>query len=273
MQTQTFIKTHSLLKTKVSALRLQEQVLLINQWATNRASKFVSVANVHMLMEAYWTPKFAKVLESADLVTPDGMPLVWMLRVMGAIRQDRVAGMDLFLALCQSAILNQTSIFFLGSENHILERIGKRLQNDFPDLKIAGMQALPFRPLTSQEDETITQQINKSGAGLLFVCLGCPKQEVWIAEHKEKIHAVMIGFGGVFPVYAGLYKRAPYWMRELGFEWLYRLAQEPQRLWPRYSQTIPPFIYLALQQLLALVWQKLLKRNHFNQPGSGNSAK
>lgn len=260
MPTQTLIQTQSLLKTKVSALCLKEQALLINQWATCRASKFVSVANVHMLMEAYWNPQFADILESADLVTPDGMPLVWMLRAMGEARQDRVAGMDLFLVLCQLAILNQTSIFFLGAESHILEQIRKRLESEFPDLKIAGMQPLPFRPLTSQEDEAITQQINDSGAGLLFLCLGCPKQEIWIAEHKQKINAVMIGFGAVFPVYAGFYQRAPSWMREFGLEWLYRLLQEPKRLWPRYSKTIPPFIYLALQQLLTLTWQKISNR-------------
>jgi len=241
--TQVFIKTHSILKTEVTAMRLEEQVFLMAQWATEQTSKFVSVANVHTLMEAYWNPQFTEVLKNADLVAADGMPLVWMLRAMGATSQDRVAGMDLFLELCKLASLNQISIFFLGAEKHILENIKKRLEREFPTVKIAGMEPLPFRPLTSHEDEAIIQKINNSGAGLLFICLGCPKQELWIAEHKHKINAVMIGLGAVFAVYGGVYRQAPNWVRESGLEWLYRLTQEPKRLWPRYSRTIPPFIY------------------------------
>jgi len=256
--TQALIKTHSILKTQVTALRLEEQILLMTQWATERTSKFISVANVHTLMEAYWNPQFAEALKSADLVTADGMPLVWMLKAMGATGQDRVAGMDLFLALCKLASVNQTSVFFLGATKEILEGMRKRLAIEFPELNIVGMEPLPFRPLTSLEDEAIIQNINDSGASLLFLCLGCPKQELWMAEHKQKINAVMIGIGAVFPVYAGLHKRAPYWMREFGLEWLYRLSQEPRRLWPRYSRTIPPFLYLALLQLIGLRWQQLL---------------
>lgn len=258
MQKQVTVPNYSLLKTRVAALCMQEQILLIMQWATNRTSKFVSVANVHMLMEAYWKPHFAKVLQNADLVTPDGMPLVWMLRAMGAIHQDRVAGMDIFLKLCQSASLNNVSIFFLGAQSDILEAMRQRLEREFPQLMIAGMEPLPFRPLTPSEDQAIIQKVNDSGAGLLFLCLGCPKQEVWMAEHKYKIKAVAIGLGAVFPVYAGIHKWAPHWVRELGLEWLYRLIQEPRRLWPRYSQTIPPFIYLALQQILILKLQQVL---------------
>jgi N-acetylglucosaminyldiphosphoundecaprenol N-acetyl-beta-D-mannosaminyltransferase len=111
------------------------------------------------------------------------------------------------------------------------------------------MEALPFRPLTETEDATIIQKINDSGAGITLVSLGCPKQELWIAEHKHKIQSVMIGVGGVFPVYAGLLSRAPKLLQTLGLEWTYRLAQEPQRLWGRYSKTIPPFLCLAWKQL------------------------
>ena len=263
--TQGLIKTYSILKTDVTALCLKEQVFLITEWATERTSKFVSVANVHTLMEAYYNPQFTEALHKADLVTADGMPLVWMLRAMGATTQDRVAGMDLFLRLCKLASLNQISVFFLGSEKHILKRIRERLEIEFPRLKIAGMEPLPFRPLTSHEDDAIIQNINNSGTGLLFICLGCPKQELWMAEHKHKINAVMIGVGAVFAVYAGIYQRAPNWIRESGLEWLYRLIQEPQRLWPRYSRTIPLFIYLALLQLIALAWKQLLASYQLNR--------
>jgi N-acetylglucosaminyldiphosphoundecaprenol N-acetyl-beta-D-mannosaminyltransferase len=112
------------------------------------------------------------------------------------------------------------------------------------------MEPLPFRPLTQAEDEALIQKIHESGAGLVFVSLGCPKQEYWMAQHKNKIQAVMLGVGGVFPVYAGLHKRAPRRVREWGLEWLYRLIQEPRRLWKRYFETIPPFMWLAIKQLL-----------------------
>ena len=250
MQVQPSIPSLRLLKTEVTALCLNEQISLMLQWARKRASKFVSVANVHMLMEAYWNPNFTEVLQSADLVTPDGMPLVWMLKWLGVTQQDRVAGMDIFLNLCQLSPSSNVSVFFLGATSDILEKMKERLEREFPKLSIAGLEPLPFRPLTPQEDEALIERINTSGAGLLFLCLGCPKQEQWIAKHRHRIRAVMLGLGAVFPLYAGLHKRAPQWARESGLEWLYRLIQEPRRLWRRYLITVPPFVYLAVQQLL-----------------------
>jgi len=252
----TVIKTYPVLKTQVTALPFEEQILLMTEWAKSRSSKFVSIANVHTIMEAYWKPTFAEALAKADLVTPDGMPLVWMLRAMGATHQDRVAGMDVFLKLCTLASVKNIDIFLLGADNEVLSKMKRRLKIEFPELNIAGIEPLPFRPLTALEDEAIIQTINDSGAGLVFLCLGCPKQELWIAEHKNKINAVMIGLGAVFPLYAGLNQRAPSWMRQLGLEWLYRFAQEPRRLGPRYGKTIPPFIYLALKQLLSLTLRR-----------------
>lgn len=235
----------------VTAVAFDQQIAILMEWAKSRLSKVVCIANVHMLIEGHRSQSFAQVLQqSADLVTPDGMPLVWMLRLMGAVEQNRVAGLDVLMSACKLAANEKVSVFFLGSQSTILNRIRTRLQQDFPDLEIAGMEPLPFRPLTQAEDEAVIRQINQSGAGLVFVSLGCPKQEIWMANHKGQIHAVMIGLGGAFPIYAGLHKRAPEIVRSLGFEWLYRLIQEPRRLWGRYSSTIPVFIWLAVKQLL-----------------------
>jgi N-acetylglucosaminyldiphosphoundecaprenol N-acetyl-beta-D-mannosaminyltransferase len=234
----------------VVALPFDAQIALMMEWAKGYLSKVVCIANVHMLTEAYGNPDFADVLTKADLVTPDGMPLVWMLKLMGAAKQDRVAGVDVLLALCKSACSEDISIFFLGSQSAILEKMRQRLEVEFPTLKIAGMEPLPFRPMTESEDEAIVQTLNASGAGLVFVSLGCPKQELWMTQHQGRVQAVMIGLGGAFPVYAGIHKRAPKVIRNSGFEWLYRLAQEPKRLWGRYSSTIPIFMWLALKQLL-----------------------
>jgi N-acetylglucosaminyldiphosphoundecaprenol N-acetyl-beta-D-mannosaminyltransferase len=234
----------------VTAVPFDSQIELILKWAKRRISKVVCVANVHMLMEAHRNPKFAAVLSNADLVTPDGMPLVWLMNLLGGWQQNRVAGMDILLALCHQVSAKKISVFFVGSERETLDRIKARLQQDFPHLQIAGMEPLPFRPLNSKEDADIIEKINSSKAGIVFVSLGCPKQEIWMSEHQGKINTVMLGLGGVFPVYAGLHKWAPLWVRKLGLEWLYRLAQEPRRLWKRYYQTIPPFLYLALKQLI-----------------------
>jgi N-acetylglucosaminyldiphosphoundecaprenol N-acetyl-beta-D-mannosaminyltransferase len=234
----------------VNALSFDSQIALMLKWAKARLSRTVCIANVHMLVEANHNSAFASVLQSADLVTPDGMPLVWMLKSLGVPRQDRVAGMDVFLELCKLAPQSGVSIFLLGSQSSILQSMRTRLEKEFPHLEIAGMAPLPFRPLTQIEDEEIIQQVNDSGAGLVLVSLGCPKQEVWMSEHRNRIQAVMIGLGGVFPIYAGIHKRAPEIIRNAGFEWLYRLLQEPRRLWRRYGSTIPVFIWLSCKQLL-----------------------
>lgn len=240
----------NLIGSPVTALPFDEQVETMLRWAKCHVSKVVCVANVHMLMEAYWQPEFGTVLKEADLITPDGMPLVWMMRLIGARNQDRVAGLDILHAVCDRAQQQDISVYFVGSQPSILERMRNRLDKEFPNLKIACMQPLPFRPLTVAEDEELIQQINSSGAGIVFVSLGCPKQEHWMAQHQGKINAVMIGLGGAFPVYAGIQSRAPLWIREAGLEWLYRLVQEPGRLWKRYSSTIPPFLWLAFKQLV-----------------------
>jgi N-acetylglucosaminyldiphosphoundecaprenol N-acetyl-beta-D-mannosaminyltransferase len=244
------IPAQSVIGFPVTALPFDQQIAVIMKWARSRLSKVVCVANVHMLTEASWDSALASVLHDADLVTPDGMPLVWMVRLLGYYQQDRVAGMDILLSVCELAPAEKISIFFLGSEAPILASMRVRLMREFPNLTIAGMEPLPFRPLTPAEDAAIVQKIHDSGAGIVFVSLGCPKQEFWMGQHKRKLDAVMIGIGGVFPIYAGIYKRAPYFIRESGLEWLYRLVQEPRRLWGRYSKTIPPFLWLACKQLL-----------------------
>ncbi len=247
----------NILGTPVTALAFDAQIRKILEWASNYESKVVCVANVHMLMEAHWNLEFSSVLKNADIVTPDGMPLVWMMKLMGVREQNRVAGMDILLALCKAAPEQNISVFFLGSETTILQKMRSKLESEFPNLQIADMVSLPFRPLTMAEDEAIVQRIHKSQAKLVLVSLGCPKQEYWMHNHKDKIQAVMIGLGGVFPVLAGVHKRAPQWIQNSGLEWLYRLVQEPRRLWKRYTYTIPPFIWLCVKQLLTSKYQSI----------------
>ena len=244
-------QTANIIGVPVTALRLDVLVSIILEWASSHLSKCVFAANTHTLVEAHQNPYLSSILHDTDIITPDGMPLVWMIKLLNKVRnQQRITGTDLFLSLCQKAHLKNISIFLLGSQPTILNLMRLKLEREFPNLRLAGMEALPFRPLTAAENKDLIEQVNATGAGLVFVSLGCPKQELWIAEHKDKLKGVMIGVGAVFPMYAGIYKRAPGWMQESGLEWLYRLIQEPRRLWHRYRTTIPIFIWLALKQIL-----------------------
>jgi N-acetylglucosaminyldiphosphoundecaprenol N-acetyl-beta-D-mannosaminyltransferase len=246
-----------ILGVPVTAMPFQSQVQVIGDWAQQQQSRFVCVANVHMLVEAHWQPRFATVLQQADAVTPDGMPLVWMLKALGMKQPERVAGMDLFLALCKHAEENQVSVYFLGSQPEILKRMAERLGHMFPHLKIAGMESPPFRPPTEAERRATLRTIRESGAGLVFVSLGCPKQEQWMSQNCSEVPAVLVGVGGVFPVFAGIQKRAPSWMRNWGLEWLFRWAQEPQRLCKRYLTTNSMFLYLVTRQLGRHCWRSI----------------
>jgi N-acetylglucosaminyldiphosphoundecaprenol N-acetyl-beta-D-mannosaminyltransferase len=244
------ICTQDILDIPICNLSFDRQIDAIVNWARDRQSKMVCVANVHMLIEARQNSDLAKVLRHAALVTPDGIPLVWMLKLMGAKQAQRVAGMDILLATCQRAAQAQISIFLLGSTPDVLGKIHQRLTTEFPRLKIAGTNSPSFGSIDPTVDLNTIQIINNSGAGIVFVALGCPKQELWMAKYQDKIQAVTIGIGGVFPVYAGTLKHAPKFIRSAGFEWLFRLIQEPRRLWKRYASTIPIFIWLALKQIV-----------------------
>ena len=238
----------------LTCVPFDEQMMLILRWAKMRASKAVCLANVHMLMEAERNASYRQVLHQADLVTPDGKPLVLMLRRLGILHQNQVAGMDVFENLCELAQQAGISVYFLGSTEDILDKMKQRIGQDYPILKVAGMKSIPFMSvdeIRATRDESLIEEVNNSGAGIVFVCLGCPKQEVWMSQYQGYIKGVMIGVGAVFAMYAGLTPRAPHLVQQAGMEWLYRLVQEPRRLWHRYSSTIPPFMYLAAKQLIA----------------------
>jgi N-acetylglucosaminyldiphosphoundecaprenol N-acetyl-beta-D-mannosaminyltransferase len=211
---------------------------------------YVCVATVHMVMEAYDDPEFAARVNAAKLVVPDGMPLVWMQKLQGAKEASRVRGNDLTINLCRYAAENGLKVGFYGGREEVLDGIRERARIDFPSLQIAYTHAPPFRELTPDEDAQIVENINTAGLNILFVGLGCPKQENWMAAHRDRIDAVMIGVGAAFDFYAGNLKEAPRWLSNIGLEWLFRLAMEPRRLWRRYLILNPRFILLAVEQLL-----------------------
>ena len=210
---------------------------------------FVCFATVHMVMEAHDSPEFAAKVNGADMIVTDGMPIVWMQRRQGGDSASRVRANDLMISLCSYAEAHDLSVGFYGGSQDVIDAILERAQRDFPRLRIAYAYSPPFRPLTEEEDETVTKEINAARPDVLFMGLGCPKQENWMAEHKQRLQAVMLGVGASFDFFAGNVKESPAWLGRLGLEWLFRLKQEPRRLWRRYLVLNPRFMWLAFRQL------------------------
>lgn len=235
------------LHSNISIGSFREYIEEIFELTRRKQSSYVCFANVHMLFEAYRDMAFKNVLDNADIVTPDGRPLSVFIRLFHKIPQERAPGMDLMPALMQEAAKRGKSVYFYGSTDEILRLIVKRAEKELPGLKIAGYYSPPFRELSEQEKEEIVRNINAASPDLLFVALGCPKQEKWMAEHLGKVNACMLGVGQAYNVYAGIEKRLPRWMRNLSLEWVYRLYLEPKRLWKRYLISNSLFLWLVIK--------------------------
>jgi N-acetylglucosaminyldiphosphoundecaprenol N-acetyl-beta-D-mannosaminyltransferase len=242
-----------LLTIEVSGINYSSATGHVKNWAQASLSRCICVANVHTLMEAWDSPKFAAMVNSADLVTPDGMPLVWMMRAKGRREQERVYGPTLMLHLLEIAARENLPVGFYGSRPEVLDVLVTRFQAYYESLKVAYSYSPPFNAASPEEDRAIVEQINQSGVRILFVGLGCPKQEVWMAEHRGLVNAVMLGVGAAFDFHAGVKAQAPVWMQRVGLEWLFRLFTEPRRLWKRYLYHNPRFILLAVADLLGLL--------------------
>lgn len=186
-------------------------------------------------MEAHHDRSFKEALDSADAVVPDGMPLIWLGRLRGLRLNRRVYGPELMLAFCKETAGEGYRHFFYGGRAGVPESLALALQSEIPNLQVAGTLSPPFRPLTSQEDAEVVAAINAANPEVLWVGLGTPKQEIWMNQHRGRLRVpVVVTVGAAFDINSGLKEQAPAWMRENGLEWLFRLAQEPKRLWRRY---------------------------------------
>ena len=217
-----------------------------------RESSMICVANVHMFIEAYRDKRFLDVVKSAKLITPDGRPLIWAMRLLYGITQERVAGMDLLPDLLKKMESENIPVFFYGSTQSILNNTQSYLANKYPKLQIAGFHSPPFGSHDDIEEEGIVKKINDLKPSVVFVVLGCPKQEKWMAMMQNKINSVMIGIGGALPVMLGIQKRAPVWMQKRGLEWLFRLSQEPRRLFQRYFSTNSFFLWILFKEYIRI---------------------
>lgn len=240
------------LGVRVDAVQISDVIVRIEQWIEKRdGCRYIAVTGMHGVTEAQHDPAFKQVLNVADLVVPDGMPLVWLARLRGHKMRRRVYGPELMQAFCEQTAAKGYRHYFYGGARGVPERMAARLTGLFPGLVIAGTYSPPFRPLMPQEDEEIVAAIDRAAPDVLWVGLSTPKQEIWMHAHRDRLRVpVLIGVGAAFDINAGIRRQAPRWMREHGFEWLFRLVQEPRRLWRRYLVYGPQFVYYVFRESL-----------------------
>jgi N-acetylglucosaminyldiphosphoundecaprenol N-acetyl-beta-D-mannosaminyltransferase len=239
------------LGARIDALSWDDAVGRLVDWGARRESRSVCICNVHSVVTAAQDPSFMAVLNGADMATPDGMPVAWMLRALGRRGQARINGPDLMWRYLAEAERRGQVVSFYGSTDATLERLLQALRHVFPKLRVGAVISPPFRALSAEEEQGYRQRIEDAGTAVLFVGLGCPKQERWMAAQRGRLNAVMVGVGAAFDYHAGTIVRAPLWMQRSGLEWLHRLASEPRRLWRRYLVTNSVYLWLAARQLLS----------------------
>ncbi len=218
---------------------------------SKKVGAYVCVSNVHMCMETLDSKSFREVVNNADMVIPDGRPIYWAQKLLGHKDAQQVRGQDIMNAICDLSNKSELRIgLYGGSSADVLQQVIANLKLQYPLIKIVYSYSPPFRSLTQSEDEQVVAVINDSEVDVLFVGIGCPKQEIWMAEHKAQLKCVMLGVGAAYDFIAGSKKHAPQWMQKIGLEWLFRLVSEPSRLWKRYLKQNPRFIYHFTKQLI-----------------------
>jgi len=246
-----------ILEVPVSAVTLETALGAILRWVEKGQAAFVCVREVFGLMCAVRDPEMMQIQHAAAMVTPDGMPLVWISKLRSKRKVGRVSGSDLVDALCKAGQAYGLRHYFYGGKPGVAEAMIGNLKKKYPDLCVAGFYAPPFRALTEAEDSAIVATINASGAQIVWVGISTPKQDFWMRDHVGRIRgATLIGVGAAFDFHSGAVRRAPRWMQKAGMEWLHRLASEPGRLWYRYLVISPLFVVRVLLEQARLTFKK-----------------
>jgi N-acetylglucosaminyldiphosphoundecaprenol N-acetyl-beta-D-mannosaminyltransferase len=244
------LESRHIVGMRVDGTSYADAATRVIDWAKAGDSRYVCVASVNNVMHARDDAGYRDIMNAADLVTPDGMPLVWGLRLLGVEGASRVYGPSLTPIVCERAAAEGVPVAFYGGTPEVLERLRANLMRAYPALDIVYSWPPPFRPLTPAEQERVASDLRASGARIVFVGLGTPKQEQWMVQHLSKLDAVMLGVGAAFDFIAGVKRQAPPWMQRRGLEWVFRLVTEPRRLWRRYLYSNPRFIGLFALQLV-----------------------
>jgi N-acetylglucosaminyldiphosphoundecaprenol N-acetyl-beta-D-mannosaminyltransferase len=242
----------SILGIDVCAINMADALATVEEWIKARTPNYVCITGVHGVIESQTNARLGEIHNQAGLVTPDGMPLVWMARALGHSRTSRVYGPDLMHALSSLSAERGYKQFYYGGNDGVAELLKTSLEGRYPGLQVVGTHTPPFRTLTAAEDQDIVDKINAAKPDIVWVGLSTPKQEYWMAEHAGRIQApVMIGVGAAFDFLSGLKTQAPGVMQRNGLEWLYRLGTEPRRLWRRYLHIVPRFLVQGGAQIVA----------------------
>ena len=243
----------NILGVGVSAVNMATAVAKIQDWIRGGESHYVCVVPVHSIMDCVRDAELRRIVNRSAMSTPDGMPVVWLCRMKGFRDVRRVYGPDLMLEVCRVSEKAGYRHYFLGGEEGVPEQLARNLKIRFPLLQVAGSYSPPFRELTPAETDEMIARVNQNRPDILWVGLGSPKQEQWMASNVESLGVpVTIGVGAAFDFHAGKKKQAPRWMQRSGLEWLFRLASEPRRLWKRYLKANPTFVVLVVLQTLGL---------------------
>jgi N-acetylglucosaminyldiphosphoundecaprenol N-acetyl-beta-D-mannosaminyltransferase len=251
------MKKRVLFNSRISTGFYGEFIREIFQLVKYKVPSYVCFANVHMVVEAQKDPSFQRVLNGANIAAPDGKPVAIAMKFVNKRDQDRVCGMDMMPDLLREAEARGKSVYFYGDTEEVLSTIIAKASKEFPNLNIRGCYSPPFRELSAAESDEMIARIKAAAPDLVFVSLGCPKQEMWMAKYRDKLGACLLGVGQAFRVYAGVEKRLPVWMRNLCLEWLFRLCLEPSRLWKRYLVTNTYFLLLVLNFFVMKFQQEL----------------
>jgi N-acetylglucosaminyldiphosphoundecaprenol N-acetyl-beta-D-mannosaminyltransferase len=242
----------NILGVGISAVNMTVALATIDKWLEHREQNYVLNIPAHLIVDAQRDPGLRRVINRAGLVNPDGMPVAWILRMMGFSQVDRVYGPDLMLAVCQHSLERGYKHFLYGGwPPEVTGRLANKLRERFPGIRIVGQHTPPFRPLTPEEDQAEIEKINAADPDIVWCGLGARKEEYWTSGHMGKVKAtVLIGVGAAFDFHSGTKKQAPHWMMRSGLEWFFRLLTEPRRLWKRYLLGNPEFLALLLRQAL-----------------------
>ena len=241
-----------ILGSKVNLSNMEIFVQKIDNWISNNKfiNRYVCVCNVHMVMEGFDDKNFNNLINNADYVVPDGKPLVWVQKLNGYKSAKQVRGRDLTHSLCKLSEKRGYKVGFYGGTKNVLKLVYDKMATYYPELDIEYVYSPPFRTLTEIENEKIIDNINASNINILFVALGCPKQEIWMKKHSSRLRCILIGVGAAFDFISENKKESPRWLNTLGLEWLFRLISEPRRLWRRYLIQNPRFVFYFILQLL-----------------------
>lgn len=245
-----------IISLSVNHISFEETIEQVMGLALNKNPSYICFANVHMVIEAHNDKFILNQVDHASLVLPDGKPLAIACNMLYGKNQERISGMDFTPLLLEKANENKFSIFVYGSADNVINALKEKINNNYPGIHFAGAISPPFRPLTDDEIKDDIDKINHSGANIVLVSLGCPKEGKWMSETSGKINAVLIGIGGALPVVAGIQKRAPRWMQNMALEWLYRLIQQPGRLFTRYLYTNSYFLFLLSRDYIKSLFKR-----------------